>query len=125
MYAFVYGPINTADGWIAAPLNDKAARDMNVPYHPSEFFKQDMTPEEMHAMEYSHIAEKMMAKTGVFLDISETEQPYVEPKNIGALIEIVNDELKASIDPLKTALEKTLAVLSYAKEHKTGVIFWF
>ena len=125
MCVFIDGPINTVDGWVAAPLNKKAARDMNVPFHPSDFFKQTMTPEEMHAMEYSHIAEKMAAKTGVFLDISETEQPYVEPKNIEALIEIVSDELKASTGPLKTALEKTLTVLNFAKDHKTRVIFWF
>ncbi len=125
MYAFINGPINTVDGWVAAPLNKKAARDMNVPSHPAAFFKHAMTPEEMHAMEYSHIAEKMKAKTGIFLDISETEQPYVEPNYIGALIEIVTDELKTSIEPLKTALEKTLSVLNFAKERKTGVVFWF
>ncbi len=125
MAVFKKGPINTANGWIAAPLNEKAAYDMDVPTHPEDFYRQSMTPEEMDAMELSTISERMLAESGIFLDISETEQPYVEAKDVKSLMKAIEEEMHRSNEPLKKACEKALDVLSFASEHGTGAIFWF
>lgn len=119
------GPINTCNGWIATPLTKRASRTMDVSVYKDEFYFKEITPIEMNAMEFSCLTEKMVERTGVFLDISETEQALVSAKDVETLIRIVNEEKTGAAGPLLEALEKTADVLERARENHAKAIFWF
>ncbi len=118
-------PIGITDGWVATPLTKEAARRMNVPACVDDFYSQKIAPIEMNALERSNLSEKMLNKTKVFLDISETEQALLKARYVSAFIDVINDEMNGASQILRVALEKVLDVLCYALKNKADVIFWF
>ncbi len=118
-------PIGITDGWVATPLTKEAAYCMNVPAHIDDFYSQNITPTEMNVLERSSLSEKMLKKTKVFLDISETEQAILKARYVSAFIDVANDEMNGASQVLRIALEKVLDVLHYALKNKADVIFWF